>query len=471
MSTMQRFFITAGCCALIVLAVTKETFFIVNAFSALPTTTTKRYRSKILFDPQPTIFLKNLNKRKGFLKNVLYANDEINGEVPREANVENATETATTGTISARVTNNKSINKNNDDENKEEQKSGSNSLFLNEESEEKKQQKLELTWCDRSECFVGNTIRETVTNENEITFQGPATGQVTYNWIRNHKKSEKDDKYVLLLVKKNDPDLIATAAEAVRELISTGEIHVLLDAELCAKLKHYYGVDSDCIHLFESSRKTLGFGSNTENIMAGLEKEEQFIFDSAKDNPDLICTLGGDGLLMWANSLFPGPIPPVLCIAGGSLGFLTPFSKKEMVRATRISLGCFTEDDDDHEEEESSSLSITNGNDLLNDDIVKGEEKEQQLLNGDEETIYPNPYSPFLSKKFSMGAYTGICISMRMRLDCRIINREGVIRARYNVLNEVVIDRGSSSFLSNLECFVDDVHLTTVQADGIIFST
>ena len=60
---------------------------------------------------------------------------------------------------------------------------------------------------------------------------------------------------------------------------------------------------------------------------------------------------------------------------------------------------------------------------------------------------------------------------MRMRLDCSVVNREGVVRARYNVLNEVVIDRGSSPFLSNLECFCDNVHLTTVQADGIIFST
>jgi NAD+ kinase len=58
-----------------------------------------------------------------------------------------------------------------------------------------------------------------------------------------------------------------------------------------------------------------------------------------------------------------------------------------------------------------------------------------------------------------------------MRLDVRAINREGVVRARFNVLNEVVIDRGASPFLSALERFVDDLHLTTVQADGIIFAT
>jgi NAD+ kinase len=58
-----------------------------------------------------------------------------------------------------------------------------------------------------------------------------------------------------------------------------------------------------------------------------------------------------------------------------------------------------------------------------------------------------------------------------MRLECRVLNAEGIIRSRYNVLNEVVIDRGSSPYLAALECFVDDVHLTTVQADGVIFAT
>jgi NAD+ kinase len=39
------------------------------------------------------------------------------------------------------------------------------------------------------------------------------------------------------------------------------------------------------------------------------------------------------------------------------------------------------------------------------------------------------------------------------------------------VLNEVVIDRGGSPYLVALECFCDNVHLTTVQADGVIFAT
>ena len=39
------------------------------------------------------------------------------------------------------------------------------------------------------------------------------------------------------------------------------------------------------------------------------------------------------------------------------------------------------------------------------------------------------------------------------------------------VLNEVVIDRGVSPFLCNLECFCDGNFVTHVQGDGLIVST
>ena len=71
----------------------------------------------------------------------------------------------------------------------------------------------------------------------------------------------------------------------------------------------------------------------------------------------------------------------------------------------------------------------------------------------------------------AFGPDGSICLSIRMRLRCRILNRQGVCRAQFNVLNEVVIDRGSSPYLAALECFCDNHHLTTVQADGIIFAT
>jgi NAD+ kinase len=147
---------------------------------------------------------------------------------------------------------------------------------------------------------------------------------------------------------------------------------------------------------------------------------------------------------MYASHIFSGPVPPILPIAGGSMGFLTPFAREEMLEAVLIALGL---KEVEVEEEED----------------VRGNKK-----NGDE--ITPRPmYSDI--EPLAFGNDNQICISMRMRLDCRIFGSDGSLIARYAVLNEVVIDRGSSPYLASLECFCDDVHLTTVQADGIIFAT
>ena len=41
---------------------------------------------------------------------------------------------------------------------------------------------------------------------------------------------------------------------------------------------------------------------------------------------DLVITLGGDGTILHASSLFPtGAVPPVLSFSMGTLGFLLPF--------------------------------------------------------------------------------------------------------------------------------------------------
>ncbi len=44
--------------------------------------------------------------------------------------------------------------------------------------------------------------------------------------------------------------------------------------------------------------------------------------------------------------------------------------------------------------------------------------------------------------------------------------------ATYDILNDLVIDRGPSPYMSHLELYVDGTHhLTTVQADGIVIAT
>jgi NAD+ kinase len=48
---------------------------------------------------------------------------------------------------------------------------------------------------------------------------------------------------------------------------------------------------------------------------------------------------------------------------------------------------------------------------------------------------------------------------------------DGRSSKNFLVLNEVVVDRGPSPYLSNVDLFIDGKHVTVVQGDGLIVST
>lgn len=132
---------------------------------------------------------------------------------------------------------------------------------------------------------------------------------------------------------------------------------------------------------------------------------------SSPEKFDLVLTLGGDGTVLFTSWLFQRVVPPVLSFSLGSLGFLTSFEF----------------------------------------------EKYKQHLNrimGEE----------------------GMRVNLRMRFTCTVY-RDGASGQemeegeQFEVLNELVIDRGPSPYVSNLELYGDNELLTVVQADGCIFST
>lgn len=316
---------------------------------------------------------------------------------------------------------------------------------------------------------------------------------MAYSWDTDTtEETNSVTRYVLLLVKPGDDKLLRIAANAIKEWTATAKnddddqarqhstnrndddhdglpkwndkIRIMLDPTLAARLEHNFGVRSDCIHLFEP-KPTPGFGSHLgpkdrrHNYGDPWDPTLQESVPSAFGEvvPDLVVTLGGDGLVMHAGMLFQGPVPPILCVAGGSLGFLTSFKCEEMVDAVRIALGLTSQ---------AKNQSLNNGSNGSGAFCGSGE-----LENVFPPNMPSYPYAPLPKNPNRFGAGSRICLSIRMRLCCQIMNREGVVRAQFNVLNEVVIDRGSSPYLAALECFCDDVHLTTVQADGIIFAT
>uniref|UniRef100_A0A8D3CF92 NAD(+) kinase n=1 Tax=Scophthalmus maximus TaxID=52904 RepID=A0A8D3CF92_SCOMX len=147
--------------------------------------------------------------------------------------------------------------------------------------------------------------------------------------------------------------------------------------------------------------------------------------DDISNCVDFIICLGGDGTLLYASSLFQESVPPVMAFHLGSLGFLTPFK---------------------FDSYQSQVNQIIEGNAAI---VLRSRLKVRVLKENwekkarvDEKGILTNGDSE--SSRKSM---------------------------YYQVLNEVVLDRGPSSYLSNVDLFLDGHLITTVQADGVIVST
>ncbi|KAF4765450.1 hypothetical protein N7455_004585 [Penicillium solitum] len=159
-----------------------------------------------------------------------------------------------------------------------------------------------------------------------------------------------------------------------------------------------------------------------------LAQEQPHLFD-------FVITLGGDGTVLYTSWLFQRIVPPVLSFALGSLGFLTNFDFAD--------------------------------------------------------------YQKSLDNAFRDGVF----VSLRLRFECTIMRSKARIRdphARslsdrdlveeligeegedtlthtpdkvYEILNDVVLDRGPNPTMSQIELFGDDEHFTTLLADGICIAT
>ncbi|GAB4844134.1 hypothetical protein Ancab_037441 [Ancistrocladus abbreviatus] len=126
---------------------------------------------------------------------------------------------------------------------------------------------------------------------------------------------------------------------------------------------------------------------------------------------DLVACLGGDGVILHASNLFRGPVPPVVSFNLGSLGFLTSHN-----------FDCYDQD-------------------------------LRQVIHGN-------------------NTRDGVYITLRMRLRCQVFrNGKAMAGKIFDVLNEVVVDRGSNPYLSKIECYEHDHLITKVQGDGVIIAT
>ncbi|EPE02949.1 atp nad kinase [Ophiostoma piceae UAMH 11346] len=261
-------------------------------------------------------------------------------------------------------------------------------------------------------------------------------------------------KTIFLLTKIYDEDLLPKARALTKWLLShERDVRYTVYFERSLKDNKIF----DMPGLLEELRREEAAAIKTTNdgnspppsFAANLESRLRFWDESmCRTRPhtfDFVITLGGDGTVLYASWLFQRIVPPVLSFSLGSLGFLTKFDfddyqatltrafaqgvtvslrlrfEATIMRSQTVEKAVLTDGDD------SSSLVTTprRKRDLVEELI--GEEKD------DEHTHRPD--------------------------------------GTFEILNEVVVDRGPNATMSYMEIFGDDEHFTSVLADGICVST
>lgn len=179
---------------------------------------------------------------------------------------------------------------------------------------------------------------------------------------------------------------------------------------------------------------------------------------------DLAVTLGGDGTILRASSLFATcyNVPPVLSFSMGTLGFLSEWRFAEYKRAFR--------------EVYMSGAGAGDRASILEDPKSAAADGQAASEMG------PTGWSSVRGK--SMGSTREARILMRNRLKVGLFTSDGnpvqendgtLMRANNDqgvyVMNEVLIHRGKEPHLAVVEVFVGGRFLTEAVADGMIVST
>ncbi|RKU41894.1 hypothetical protein DL546_004462 [Coniochaeta pulveracea] len=249
---------------------------------------------------------------------------------------------------------------------------------------------------------------------------------------------------IFLLTKVYDQELIPKTRDLAAWLLSPerGVRYVVYIEKDLKESKKF-----DANGMLEDLRKAYGENSKeAEGLSRRLRVWDENMCRTRPHTFDFIITLGGDGTVLYASWLFQRIVPPVLSFALGSLGFLTKFdfTKYQETLGTAFDQGVtvslrlrfegtvmrsqrrrISQDQKNGESSEEDEEELHRRRDLVEELI--GEEQD------DEHTHRPD--------------------------------------GTYEILNEIVIDRGPNPTMSYTEIFGDDEHFTTVLADGVCIST
>ncbi|GAA5850628.1 hypothetical protein JCM8547_001935 [Rhodosporidiobolus lusitaniae] len=177
---------------------------------------------------------------------------------------------------------------------------------------------------------------------------------------------------------------------------------------------------------------------------------------------DFVITLGGDGTVLYTSWLFQQIVPPVIPFALGSLGFLTNFDYSGFRNTLDAAI------DSGVRVNLRMRFTCTVYRAVTDDDEQAC--KRQAVKSGRTGGIF--------MKSLTREGWDAIENGRPVDLNGKKGKKDKAIKCfstraveSFEVLNDLVVDRGPSPFVSQLELFGDEHHMTTVQADGLTVST
>ncbi|OWP07255.1 ATP-NAD kinase [Marssonina coronariae] len=355
-----------------------------------------------------------------------------------------------TGTLAKKRTGSAADDVNPDDESPVERKGGSNGEDTNVSGQQdelawKKQIEGKNSRWDQVEVQTGeepNAMHSRLLTKKQLSDM--AWGVRELSKRLGSIKLKLKVRTVFLLTKAHDETLIENTREVVKWLLSP-EREVRYTVWVEDNLRDNKKFNSK--GLLEEMQEQ--YESHPEDQVKIAKRLQYWSNEMCRIRPhafDFVVTLGGDGTVLYASWLFQRIVPPVLSFALGSLGFLTKFDYDEfaetltkafrdgvtislrlrfegtVMRSQKRSRESLTDGQKKDGVEEDDSNQIR---DLVEELI--GEEKE------DERTHRPD--------------------------------------GTYEILNDIVVDRGPNPTMSSTEIFGDDEHFTSVQADGVCVAT
>lgn len=202
------------------------------------------------------------------------------------------------------------------------------------------------------------------------------------------------------------------------------------------------------------------------------------------EKTDLVTTLGGDGTILRAASLFSlhAFVPPILAFSMGSLGFLGEWKFEEYKRAwrevymsgSRVAMA-------DLQGPHTQAVAAATG---VGGDAHTPDDSDHDRLNDAWSSVRGKSMGTnrsarvMLRNRLKVGIYDGSGANVNEHLiptsttsDATSISNSHGRPAAFHAINELVIHRGPNPHLAYIDVFVNGHHLTEAVADGLLVST